>query len=130
MKKIMALVLAAMLLLCCCSFAAAEEAPEGYPAIIEGLDFEGQDVYIYDWYSTDTRSENPTEEEQLTYDYRDWLEATYNVKLHEATLSDWGNQAAELQNFVMNNNPDKKLAIIGISGGFAGTAWTPTSTTR
>ena len=122
MKKIMALVLAAMLLLCCCSFAAAEEAPEGYPAIIEGADFEGQDVYIYDWYSTDTRSENPTEEEQLTYNYRDWLEATYNVKLHEATLSDWGNQAAELQNFVMNNNPDKKLAIIGISGGFAGPA--------
>ena len=82
MKKIMALVLAAMLLLGCCSFAAAEEElPEGYPAIIEGLDFDGAEVYIYDWYSTGTRSENPTEEEQLTYDYRDWLEATYNCKI-------------------------------------------------
>ncbi len=122
MKKIMALVLAAMLLLGCCSFAAAEEAPEGYPAIIEGLDFNGQDVYIYDWYSTGTRDENPTEEQQLTYDYWDWLEETYNVNIIETALSDWNNQAAELQNFVMNKNPEGKLAIIGISGGFAGPA--------
>ena len=122
MKKIMALVLAAMLLLGCCSFAAAEDVPEGYPAIIEGLNFDGAEVYIYDWYSTGTRSENPTEEEQLTYDYRDWLEATYNCKIIETALSDWTNQPAELQNFVMNQNPDNKLAIIGIGGGFAGPA--------
>ena len=120
MKKIMALVLAALMLLGCCSFAAAEDVPEGYPEIIEGLDFGGAEVYIYDWYSTGTRKDDPTEEEQLTYDYRDWLEATYNCKIIETALSDWNNQAAELQNFVMNQNPDNKLAIIGISGGFAG----------
>ena len=48
MKKIMALVLAAMMLFGMCSFAAAEELPEGYPAIIEGLDFGGATIYIYD----------------------------------------------------------------------------------
>ena len=120
MKKIMALVLAALMLLGCCSFAAAEDVPEGYPAIIEGLDFGGREVYIYDWYSTGTRKDDPTEEEQLTYDYRDWLEATYNCKIIETALSDWSGQVTELQNFVMNQNPDNKLAIIGISGGFAG----------
>ena len=46
MKKIMALVLAALMLLGCCSFAAAEELPEGYPEIIEGLDFGGQTVTL------------------------------------------------------------------------------------
>ena len=66
MKKIMALVLAAMLLLGCCSFAAAEELPEGYPEVIEGLDFGGQTVYIYDWWSSDdaehsTRKADPDE---------------------------------------------------------------------
>ena len=86
MKKIISLVLAAMLLLGCCSFAAAEELPEGYPEKIEGLDFGGQTVYIYDWWSSDdaehsTRKADPDEEEQLLYDYRDWLEATYNVKI-------------------------------------------------
>ena len=39
MKKIMALVLAAAMLLACCSFAVAEDIPEEYPEIIEGLDF-------------------------------------------------------------------------------------------
>ena len=97
-------------------------ASDGYPAIIEGLDFGGKDVYIYDWYSTGTRSKNPTEEEQLTYDYRDWLNRTYNVNVIEIALSDWEGQAGELQNFVMNNNPDGRLAIFGLSCGFAGPA--------
>ncbi len=105
-----------------CGQPAPVPAPDdsGYPAIIEGLDFGGAEVYIYDWYSTGTRSENPTEEEQLTYDYRDWLEATYNCRIIETVLGDWLTQAAELQNFVMNGNPEKKLAIIGIGGGHAG----------
>ena len=47
---------------------------------------------------------------------------TYNVNIIETALSDWAGQAGELQNFVMNNNPDGKLAIIGLSGGFAGPA--------
>ena len=40
MKKILALVLAAMLLMGVCS--ALAEAPEGYPEVIEGLDFGGR----------------------------------------------------------------------------------------
>ena len=53
MKKIIALVMAAIMLLVCYSFAAAEETPEGYPEVIEGLDFGGQTVYIYDWWTQD-----------------------------------------------------------------------------
>ena len=68
MKKILSLVLAALMLLGCCSFAAAE-VPEGYPAIIEGLDFGGATVYIYDWWSNDdenhsARTAEPDEETQ------------------------------------------------------------------
>ena len=82
MKKIIALVLAAMMLLGCCSFAAAEELPEGYPEIIEGLDMGGKTVYIYDWWSRDdaehsTREADPDEDTQKLYEYRDWLEKTY-----------------------------------------------------
>ena len=84
MKKIIALVMAAIMLLVCYSFAAAEETPEGYPEVIEGLDFGGQTVYIYDWWTQDdvdhsTRVADPDEDTQKLYDYRDWLEATYNV---------------------------------------------------
>ena len=44
MKKILALVLAAMMLLTCCGIAAAEDVPEEYPEVIEGLDFNGKKV--------------------------------------------------------------------------------------
>ena len=120
MKKIMALVLAAMLVLGICSFASAEaEVPEGYPAIIEGLDFGGAEVYIYDWWSDGTRSDDPSEDQQLQYDYWDWLEETYNVKIIQTALSDWAGNPTELANKVANKD-DSVLCLIGISGGFAG----------
>jgi hypothetical protein len=119
MKKIMALVLAAMMLLGCCSFAAAEDIPEEYPEIIEGLDFGGQTVHIYDWYSTGTRAEEPTDAQQAQYDYWDWLEETYNVKFDENTLSDWAGMVGALQEIVTNKN-NSELCIVGVSGGFCG----------
>ena len=119
MKKIMALVLAALMLLGCCSFAAAEDVPAEYPEIIEGLDFGGATVYINDWYSTGERAEEPTEEQQAQYDYWDWLEKTYNVKLVETKLGDWDGMVAELQNIVSNKD-NSELRIVGVSGGFCG----------
>jgi ABC-type glycerol-3-phosphate transport system substrate-binding protein len=120
MKKIMALVLAAMMLLGCCSFAVAEDIPEGYPEIIEGLDFGGQTVYIYQWYDT-PRSEDPTDAEQATYDYQDWLMKTYNVKIVEENAGSWDGMASVLQNLVTNHD-NSKLIILGISSGFVGPA--------
>ena len=75
MKKLVALVLAAMMLLACMPVLA--EAPEGYPAIAEGVDFGGAEVFIYDyWTADDSRKDDPNEEEQAQYDYRDWLMET------------------------------------------------------
>jgi len=119
MKKIMALVMAAVMLLACCSFAAAEDIPEEYPEIIEGLDFGGATVHIYDWYSTGTRAEEPTDEQQAQYDYWDWLQETYNVKFDENTLSDWAGMVSALQEIVTNADASE-LRIVGVSGGFCG----------
>ncbi|MBR6954752.1 MAG: hypothetical protein IKH77_06925 [Clostridia bacterium] len=119
MKKILALLLAAMMLMGCCSVFAEGEVPEGYPAIIEGLDFGGADVYIYDWWSDDTRVNDPSEDQQLQYDYQDWIMKTYNVKVHVTALSDWAGNPTELANMVVNKD-NSKLCILGISSGFAG----------
>ncbi len=114
MKKIMALVLAAMMLLACCS--ALAEAPEGYPAVKEGIDFGGADVTIYDYWSGEgARKEDPTEEEQLQYDFRDWINATYNVNLTQKQGGDWGSNATEMSNF--NSAPDGSLRMYIIEPG-------------
>ena len=118
MKKIMALVVAAIMLLGCCSLALAE-VPESYPEVIEGLDFGGATVHIYDWYSNGTRAEDPTDDQQLQYDWWDYLEATYNVKFDENTLSNWDGMVAALQEIVTNKKNDE-LMIVGVSGGFVG----------
>jgi len=120
MKKIMALVLAAMMLLACCSFAVAEDIPEGYPEIIEGLDFGGETVHIYQWYSTE-REEDPSDAQQAVYDYQDWLMKTYNVNIVEEEVGTWDGMSAELQNIVTNKDTSK-LIILGMSGSFVGPA--------
>ena len=126
MKKIMALVLAALMLLGCCSFAAAEELPEGYPAIIDGLDFGGKTVYIYDWWSNDdvdhsTRVADPDEDTVLLYEYRDWLEATYNVKIVNTAWDKggWQESPQELANMANAGQADE-LCLIVIDPNFAG----------
>ena len=124
MKIIMALVLAALMLLGCCSFAVAEDVPEGYPAKIEGLDMGGQTVYIYDWWSNDdaehsTRKADPDEETQLLYDYRDWLEATCNVKIVEKNWKGWQENPQELANKVTDKDASE-LCLIMIDPNFAG----------
>ena len=80
MKKLVALLLAVMML----SAMALAEAPEGYPAVVEGIDFGGATVTIYDYWSGEgARVADPTEEQQAQYDYRDWLMETYNVKIEQ-----------------------------------------------
>jgi hypothetical protein len=121
MKKIMALVLAAMMLMGICS--ALAEAPEGYPEVKEGIDFGGKDVYIYDYWSAqdywDSYPAEPTEQEEATHAYREWIQNTYNVKVHQIQRGDWGTCAEEMTNF--NTTPeDDKLAIFIIEPGKVG----------
>ena len=96
MKKLVALLLAVMML----SAMALAEAPEGYPAVVEGIDFKGATVTIYDYWSGDgARVAEPTEEQQAQYDYRDWLMETYNVKIEQKQGGDWNTCAEEMINF-------------------------------
>lgn len=110
MKKLVALVLAAMML---CASIAFAEAPEGYPAVKEGLDFGGKTVTIYDyWSGNGDRVAEPTEEQQAQYDYRDWLEATYNVKIVQKQGGDWGTCAQEMIDFVSAPDGSYRAYII------------------
>lgn len=110
MKKLVALVLAAMML---CASIAFAEAPEGYPAVKEGIDFGGKTVTIYDyWSGNGDRVAEPTEEQQAQYDYRDWLEATYNVKIVQKQGGDWGTCAQEMIDFVSAPDGSYRAYII------------------
>ena len=121
MKKWVTCILAVILVLGISSALAV--APE-YPAVIDGLDFGGKTIYLYDWWHNDdvnhsTRVAEPDEDTQKLYDYRDWLEATYNCTIVETTLGDWSGITEELTNMVMNQDASQ-LCLVGLSGNFAG----------
>ena len=119
MKKLVSLLLAAMMLLA--SVAALAEAPEGYPAIVEEMiQADPLTITIYDYWSGDgARVAEPSEEQQAQYDYRDWIEATYNVKIEQKQGGDWGTCAEEMINFV--SAPDGSLRAYIIEPGKVGT---------
>ena len=109
MKKLVALLLAVMML----SAMALAEAPEGYPAVVEGIDFGGATVTIYDyWSGPGERVAEPTEEQQAQYDYRDWLMETYNVVIEQKQAGDWNTCAEEMINFVSAPDGSYRAYII------------------
>ena len=117
MKKLLAWLLCAALLLA--STAALAETPEGYPEVVEGIDFGGAEVMILDYWSGDgARAENPTEEQAAQYAYRDWINATYNVNVHQLQGGDWGTCAEEMINFT--GTPDGSLRMYIIEPGKVG----------
>ena len=118
MKKLVALLLAVMML--SVSVLALAEAPEGYPEIVpEMIQAEPTTITIYDyWSGTGERAAEPTEEQQAQYDYRDWIEATYNVKVQQIQGGDWGTCAEEMINFT--SAPDGSLRAYIIEPGKVG----------
>ena len=118
MKKLVALLLAVMML--SVSVMALAEVPEGYPEIVpEMIQAEPLTITIYDYWSGEgARAEEPTEEQQAQYDYRDWIEATYNVKVEQKQGGDWGTCAEEMINFT--SAPDGSLRAYIIEPGKVG----------
>lgn len=117
MKKLVAMLLALAMLL---SISAIAEAPEGYPEVVPGVDYEGKTIYIYAWYDQ-KRAEEPTEEEQARYDYEDWIMETYNVKVEFVNKYDWGGALSDLINFVGNPDPST-WCLYTLPGDYVGTA--------
>ncbi len=122
MKKLVALLLAVMML--SVSFAAMAEVPEGYPEIVpEMIQAETFELTIYDYWSGDgARVAEPNDEQQAQYDYRDWIEATYNVKINQRQGGDWETCAQEMSNFFDAPDGSYRVYIIepGKVGGLVG----------
>ncbi|MBR1685136.1 MAG: hypothetical protein IJ708_08355 [Clostridia bacterium] len=117
MRKLVSLLLA--MLMVCASFAAVAEAE--YPEVVEGIDFGGAKVWIADYWSASSSSEHkadPNDEEQALYDYRAWINETYNVDVYQLQDGDWGTCAEQLINFV--GTPDDSLRIYIIEPGKVG----------
>lgn len=102
-------------IICSLGFSAAEQSD--YPEIRmdpstgSAYNLEGQTVYIYDYWSNENwDTATPfTENETATYNYRKWIEATYNCKVSTVRKGDRETCADELIRCAQN--PDGKLCV-------------------
>ena len=115
------LVLMGIMIACFGMAYAVPQVPEGYPEVIEGLDFGGAEVFIYDWWSGEGREAEPTEAQQRRYDYEDWLQETYNVKITRKALSDYDGMLEAIEKKV-DTQDDSELCIVAVENGRAGEA--------
>ncbi len=124
MKKIICLLLCLILSVMMIPGAAAESADAEYPAVRinpatgKAWDLGGKTVYLYDWWSGawDDPDWERNNEQQATYDYRKWIEKTYNCKIVTGTDGDWGSIAEKVADFTAN--PDGSLRIYTIASSF------------
>lgn len=108
--------LLACVLLAGIAAASAESTPEGYPAVREGINFGGMDVYIYDWWTSpdywNAYDESTASDEEIArHAYLVWLQDTYNVHIHAIARGDWGSAAQEMIDFAEKGGERDKLAL-------------------
>ena len=63
------------------------------------IDLGGIEVVIRDWFSSPDRAEASTDFEEAQYEYQDWVQETYNFKIHSETIGDWGSNPQDFVDY-------------------------------
>ena len=70
------------------------------PATGKPYDLGGIEVIVRDWFTSADRAEAKTDFEEAQYAYQDWIQETYNFKIHGETIGDWGSVAQYFVDYV------------------------------
>ncbi|MBR5761444.1 MAG: hypothetical protein IKX87_05400, partial [Lachnospiraceae bacterium] len=79
-------------------------------------DLGGVEIIIRDWFSNAERQEAKTEFEEAQYAYQDWIQETYNFKIHAETIGDWGTVAQDFVDYATAGGDDKNYVFTLHSG--------------
>ena len=101
--------------------APAEEEVSEYtvlidPATGEPYDLGGIEVVVRDWFTSAERAEAKTDFEEAQYAYQDWIQETYNFKIHGETIGDWGSVAQDFVDYVTAGGDDNNYVFTLHSG--------------
>ncbi len=79
-------------------------------------DLGGVEIIIRDWFSNPERQEAKTDFEEAQYAYQDWIQETYNFKIHAETIGDWGSVAQDFVDYATAGGDDKNYVFTLHSG--------------
>jgi ABC-type glycerol-3-phosphate transport system substrate-binding protein len=70
------------------------------PATGAAYDLGGMEIIIRDWWSPEEPAEPQNEYEEARAEYREWIQETYNFKIKEVAMGDWGSNPQDFVDYV------------------------------
>ena len=120
MKRYLALFLSLVMILCALAIAEDVENPYEDDGIViyrdaDGnvIDLGGMEITVCDWWSSDWHDDEPTTAAgEATYDYRTWLEETYNFKIVQRNATTWNDSPSDFTNFATTGGDENYVWIL------------------
>lgn len=122
MKRYLALFLSLVMILCALPLAIAEDVENPYEddgiviyrdADGNVIDLGGMEIIVCDWWSSDWHDDEPTTAAgEATYDYRTWLEETYNFKIVQRNATTWNDSPSDFTNFATTGGDENYVWIL------------------
>lgn len=122
MKRYLALFLSLVMILCALPLAIAEDVENPYEddgiviyrdADGNVIDLGGMEITVCDWWSSDWHDDEPTTAAgEATYDYRTWLEETYNFKIVQRNATTWNDSPSDFTNFATTGGDENYVWIL------------------
>lgn len=75
-------------------------------------DLGGMEIIIRDWWSSGEEEEPKNAYEEARQEYRDWVQDTYNFKIKQVAISDWGSTPEDFLNYATTGGDENYVWIL------------------
>lgn len=75
-------------------------------------DLGGMEIIVRDWWSPEEPAAPTTAAEEATLEYHQWLQDTYNFKLKQMAISDWGSVPEDFINYATTGGDENYVFIM------------------
>ena len=93
-----------------------EDEEDGYVALTDAdgnvYDLGGMEIIIRDWWSSGEEEEPKNAYEEARQEYREWVQDTYNFKIKQVAISDWGSTPEDFLNYATTGGDENYVWIL------------------
>ena len=82
------------------------------PATGEAYDLGGMEIIIRDWWSSGEVAEATSDYEEARNEWREWIQETYNFKIKEMAISDWGSAPDDFISYASQPADDQNYVFV------------------
>ncbi|MBE6023286.1 MAG: extracellular solute-binding protein [Cellulosilyticum sp.] len=76
------------------------------------IDLGGMEIIIRDWWTADEEVEPTNAFEEAREEYYDWIQETYNFKIKQVAISDWGSVPEDFLNYTTSGGDENYIFIL------------------